>query len=128
MFLGKSHKFLERSEEKIMGDCLEALIGAIFLDSKLNNAEKFILGNWDSYLKKSELTLIDAKTRLQEYSLKNYKKLPEYTFYKKTGPQHRPIFKTDVQIPFSKKVNGIGNSKKEAQQDAAAKLLKSLNS
>ena len=44
MFLGKSHKFLERSEEKIMGDCLEALIGAIFLDSKLNNAEKFILG------------------------------------------------------------------------------------
>ncbi len=128
MFLGKSHKFLERSEEKIMGDCLEALIGAIFLDSKLNSAEKFILSNWDSYIKKSELTLIDAKTRLQEYSLKNYKKLPEYTFYKKTGPQHRPIFKTDVQIPFSKKVNGIGNSKKEAQQDAAAKLLKSLNS
>ena len=105
---------------------MEALIGAIYLDNKLENAEKFVLKNWDYYLKNSELTLIDAKTLLQEFSLKNYQKLPEYTSYKKTGPQHRPIFKTNVQIPFSKKFNGTGNSKKEAQQNAASKLLKYL--
>ena len=45
---------------------------------------------------------------------------------KKTGPQHKPIFKTDVQIPNSKKVIGIGSSKKNAQQNAASKLLRSL--
>ena len=55
-----------------------------------------------------------------------YKVLPKYTFYKKKGPQHNPIFKTDVQIPNSKKLLGYGASKKDAQQNAASKLLKEL--
>ena len=126
MFLGSSHKFLERSADKITGDCLEALIGAIFLDGGLKSAEKFILNFWKEYLDNSILPLIDPKTQLQEYSLKKFKELPKYTFYKKTGPQHKPIFKTDVQIPNSKKVIGIGTSKKNAQQNAASKLLNSL--
>ena len=74
----------------------------------------------------SHFTNIDAKTQLQEYSLKKFKVLPKYTFYKKSGPQHKPTFKTDVQIPKSKKVIGIGNSKKDAQQNAANNLLRSL--
>jgi len=52
--------------------------------------------------------------------------LPIYTFYKKTGPQHQPIFKTDVQITNSKKIIGTGTSKKNAQQNAASKLLNIL--
>ena len=48
-------------------------------------------------------------------------------FSLKTGPQHRPLFKTEVQIPNSKKIIGIGSSKKMLQQNAAAKLLKILN-
>ena len=78
------------------------------------------------HLENSILPLIDSKTQLQEHSLKKFKKLPKYTFYKKTGPQHKPIFKTDVQIPNSKKVMGTGTSKKNAQQNAAGKLLRSL--
>ena len=66
----------------------------------------------EKFLDDSTITLIDAKTQLQEYSLKKYKELPKYTFYKKTGPQHRPTFKTDVQIPDSKKIVGMGTSKK----------------
>ena len=62
----------------------------------------------------------------EKNGLKDIKKLPKYTFYKKTGPQHKPIFKTDVQIPNSKKVIGSGTSKKNAQQNAASKLLRSL--
>ncbi len=126
MFLGASNKSLQRSADKIIGDCLESLIGAIYLDSGLKSAEKFVLNFWKQYLENSILPLIDAKTQLQEYSLKKFKKLPKYTFYKKTGPQHRPIFKTDVQIPNSKKAIGIGTSKKNAQQNAASKLLRSL--
>ena len=73
------------------------------------------------------MTLIDSKTRLQEYSLKKYRELPKYIFHKKIGPQHKPLFKTEVQIPNSKKIFGTGSSKKNAQQNAAAKLLNILN-
>ena len=59
--------------------------------------------------------------------MKKFKKLPKYTFFKKSGPQHKPLFKTEVEIPESKKIFGIGTSKKNAQQNAAAKLLKILN-
>ena len=126
MFLGASHKSSEKFADKITSDCLEALIGAIYLDGGIKSAEKFVLNFWKKYLDNSSLPLIDAKTQLQEYSLKKFKELPKYTFYKKTGPQHKPIFKTDVQIRNSKKILGIGTSKKNAQQNAANKLLLSL--
>tara|TARA_B100001057_G_scaffold486189_1_gene567006 strand:+ start:342 stop:1007 length:666 start_codon:yes stop_codon:yes gene_type:complete len=127
ILLGASHKKLERSADKISSDCLEAIVGAIYLDGGLRSAEKFILIFWEEYLIKSTVTLIDSKTKLQEFSLKKFKELPKYIFFKKTGPQHRPLFKTEVQIPNSKKIIGIGSSKKNAQQNAAAKLLKILN-
>mgnify|MGYP001335955770 CR=1 FL=1 len=127
ILLGSSHKKLERSADKISSDCLEAIVGAIYLDGGLKSVEKFIFNFWEEYLLKSTVTLIDSKTKLQEFSLKKFKELPKYVFFKKTGPQHRPLFKTEVQIPNSKKIIGIGSSKKNAQQNAAAKLLKILN-
>ena len=127
ILLGSSHKKLERSTDKIIGDCLEAIVGAIYLDNGLKSSEKFILSFWEEYLLKSTVTQIDSKTKLQEFSLKKFKKLPKYIFFKKTGPQHRPVFKTEVQIPNSKKIIGTGSSKKNAQQNAAFKLLKILN-
>ena len=127
LYLAPSHKNLERSTNKIVSDSLEALVGAIFIDGGLKSSEKFILNFWETYLDKSFITLIDSKTKLQEYSLKKFKKLPKYTFFKETGPQHKPSFKTEVEIPNSKKIIGVGSSKKNAQQNAAAKLLKILN-
>tara|TARA_B100000963_G_scaffold318137_1_gene299028 strand:- start:65 stop:730 length:666 start_codon:yes stop_codon:yes gene_type:complete len=127
ILLGSSHKKLERSADKISSDCLEAIVGAIYLDSGFKSVQKFIFTFWEEFLLKSTITLIDSKTKLQEFSLKKFKELPRYTFFKKTGPQHRPLFKTEVQIPNSKKIVGIGSSKKNAQQNAAAKLLKILN-
>ena len=126
MYLGTSHKPFHSQTDKIFSDCLEALIGGIYLDGGLLSAEKFILSFWKDYLKNSMVPLVDAKTQLQEHSLKMFKVLPKYTFYKKKGPQHNPIFKTDVQIPNSKKIMGVGTSKKSAQQNAANKLLKIL--
>ncbi len=123
LLLGSSHKNLDRSADKIMSDCLEALVGAIYLDGGLKAAQKFIFKFWETNLNKSIVTLIDSKTKLQEYSLKKFKELPKYIFHKNAGPQHKPIFKTEVQIPNSKKILGIGSSKKNAQQNAAAKLL-----
>ena len=127
IFVGASHRNLERSADKIISDCLEAIVGAIYLDGGLKQAQKFILNFWESYLDKSVITLVDSKTQLQEYSLKKFKELPKYIFHKKIGPQHKPLFKTEVHIPNSKKISGSGSSKKNAQQNAAAKLLKILS-
>jgi ribonuclease III len=126
LYLGASHKNLERSADKIISDSLEAIVGSIYLDGGLKNAQKFILNFWESYLDKSIITQVDAKTQLQEYSLKKFKILPKYIFRKKMGPQHKPSFKTEVQIPNSKKISGTGTSKKNSQQNAAAKLLRIL--
>ena len=126
LVLGPTHKNVEKSADKIVSDSLEALVGAIYLDGGLKSAQKFILNVWEFYLDKSIVTLVDSKTQLQEYSLKKFKELPKYTFHKKTGPQHKPLFKTEVQIPDSKKISGTGSSKKNAQQNAAYKLLKIL--
>ena len=116
----------EGINEKIISDGLEALIGAIFLDKGLFVVEKFILKFWKNYIDKSDFTLIDSKTKLQEYSLKKFKKLPIYKGFKRTGPVHKPLFKVEVQIIGSKTFFGTGGSKKIAQQNAAEKLLKDM--
>ena len=87
---------------------------------------KFILKYWNEYIIKSELTLIDPKTKLQEYSLKTFKKLPLYKMQKKSGPQHNPIFKVEVRIQDSKIFTASGSSKKNAEQNAAKKLISEL--
>ncbi len=124
---GNSYKNITSTDEKILSDACEALIGAIYLDQGINLVEKFILKTWDFYIVRSNITQIDPKTKLQEYSLKKYKKLPNYSITRKIGLSHNPIFKAFVNITNSKKYAGIGKSKKIAQQNAAVELIKDLN-
>ena len=126
MLLGESYKGAKKPDAKITSDALEALIGAIFLDKNLQESEKFILNNWKEYLVKSDFTPIDSKTKLQEYSLKNYKKLPEYKVFSQSGPKHDPVFKAEVKIQNFKKHSAVGSSKKDAEQNAAKKLINYL--
>ncbi len=113
-------------ENKVLSDCLESVIGCIYLDQGLDVAEKFITKNWRKYLNKSLITERDSKTKLQEYSLKTYKLLPIYKLLDNKGPRHKPLIKVSVNIKNSKNITATGNSKKEAEQRAAKKLLKSL--
>ena len=113
-------------ENKVLSDCLESVIGCIYLDQGLDVAEKFIIKNWRKYLNKSLITERDSKTQLQEYSLKTYKLLPVYKLLDNKGPRHKPLIKVSVKIKNSKNITAIGNSKKEAEQKAAKKLLTSL--
>ena len=110
-------------ENKIVADSIEALIGAIYYDKGFDASEKFILNNWKNFINLSELTIIDSKTKLQEYSLKKFKSLPIYKFESSSGPKHKPIFKISVKLKNSKKFEGFGDSKKDAEQKAAKKLL-----
>ena len=117
---------IKKSEKKIISDCIEAIIGAIFLDKGFLEAEKFILINWRSLINTSQNIEIDSKTRLQEYSLKKFKELPHYKLISNTGPRHNPRFKVAVKINNSKYIEGTGFSKKSAEQNAASNCLSNL--
>ena len=113
-------------EDKIVADCLEALIGAIYLDKGLNFTEKFVLNLWSEHITASIVTQIDAKTKLQEYSLKIFKVLPIYKLISNTGPRHKPLFKVAVKLKDTKFFTAEGVSKKDAQQNAASQCYESI--
>ena len=113
-------------EDKIISDSCEALIGAIYLDKGLNAVEKVILNLWQNNIKKSVITQVDAKTKLQELALKNFKKLPVYKLISNTGPRHKPLFKVGVKLSNTKYFFSSGKSKKDAEQNAAVECLKGI--
>ena len=78
---------------------------------------------WNDHIVASVVTLIDAKTKLQEHSLKVSKILPIYKLISNTGPRHKPLFKVAVKLKNTKFFTAEGNSKKDAEQNAAKLCL-----
>ena len=115
-----------RIEDKVIADSCEALIGAIYLDRGFTTVEKTILNLWKKHLERSVITEIDAKTKLQELSLKKFKKLPTYKLISNTGPRHKPLFKVGVKLFNTKLFISEGRSKKDAEQNAAILCLKNI--
>ena len=113
-------------EDKVLADSCEALIGSVYLDKGFNIVEKIILELWSEKIKNSVITEIDAKTKLQEFSLKKFKKLPIYKLISNTGPRHKPLFKVAVKLIDSKFYSAEGKSKKDAEQAAALKCLNNI--
>ena len=93
------------------------------MDSGLEVSKKFIFKFWNKYLNENDTNLVDPKTKLQEYSLKIFKKLPVYKLLSNTGPRHKPLFKIAVKLENSNFISASGNSKKDAEQNAAKLLL-----
>ena len=120
----KSNK--SKIENKILSDCIEALIGAIYYDKGFEASEKFILNMWKSFINSSDVSIVDSKTKLQEYSLKKFKSLPIYKLVSSSGPKHKPNFTVSVKLKNTKLYDGSGDSKKKAEQNAAKKLLENL--
>mgnify|MGYP001360491437 CR=1 FL=1 len=113
-------------EDKVLSDSCEALIGSIYLDQGFQIVEKVILNLWSDHIKKSIVTHIDAKTKLQEFSLKKFKKLPVYKVISNTGPKHKPLFKVGVKLQDTKFYVSQGKSKKDAEQNAAVLCLNDI--
>jgi len=126
VLVGNSKKNLKIVENKIISEICESLIGAIYLDKGLKTVREFILYTWNDFLKTSDEPIVDAKTRLQEFSLKKFKTLPVYKVISNTGPKHKPSFKVGVKINNTKFTFSNGSSKKNAEQAAAKLLLKNL--
>ncbi len=113
-------------EDKVLADSCEALIGSIYLDKGFNSVEKIILDLWSENIKKSVITQVDAKTKLQEFSLKKFKKLPIYKLISNTGPRHKPLIKVAVKLVDTRFFTAEGKSKKDAEQNAAIKCLQNI--
>ena len=127
IIIGNTKKNITKNDEKILSDCCEAVIGAIYIDRGYEMVRNYVLKIWKRHIDKSDVTVLDPKTKLQEYSLKKFKKLPSYRLVSSSGPRHSPIYKISVSIIGSKQFIGVGNSKQQAQLDGAAKLLKMRN-
>lgn len=112
----------------VIGDVMEALIAAIYLDGGLPEARAFILRAWKPQLESNTgVILKDAKTFLQEWVLARALPIPLYRPVARSGPEHAPLFTIAVEIQGFAPVDGEGPSKRAAEQDAASKFLKREN-
>ena len=115
-----------RSLKSITANSLEALIAAIFLDSDFEVTRKIVINLWKKFLKKDSLPPTDPKSKLQEWCLKNKKKLPCYELLKKIGPDHEPTFTIKVIISDKIFTSAKGKNKQDAEVNAANKLLEKI--
>src|ERR1700690_3595276 len=112
-----------RERDSIVGNAMEALLGAMYLEAGFEPTQKFI----DKILaKRKRLITSDHKSRLQEWAQKKYKIPPSYSVRRSYGPDHAKIFEIDVAISNEVLGSGSGKSKKEAEQAAAKDAIKRI--
>ena len=115
----------------ILSDTLEAIIGAVYLDSNFDEAKQTVLFLFRDYLENLPDTesLKDAKTRLQEYLQSLQSELPVYEVVQTVGKAHDQIFTVKCYVPgFSLETTGKGSSRKKAEQAAASRAFGKLSS
>lgn len=127
LLLGKGEEATGgRDRESILADAMEAIVGAIYIDSDFDTTNKLLLRNFETDIvhavAKGDL-FIDYKTELQERLQKKGKPDVEYVVVKEEGPDHNKVFHMDVRVKGKTIGNGIGRNKKEAEQMAAKEAL-----
>lgn len=112
-----------RLRSTILADVCEALIGAVFLDGGYAAADGLIVRFWEERMLKPLRPLRDPKTMLQEWAQARGLPTPAYKELTRTGPHHDPEFKVAVVLPSRPPAEGMGSSKRAAEQAAAAAML-----
>ncbi|MFP4178470.1 MAG: ribonuclease III [Spirochaetaceae bacterium] len=129
ILIGKGEEYSGgRSKKAILADCMEAIIGAYYIDSGFKASKNFILKYLIPEINKvlENRHRKDYKTLLQEFVQKKYKSYPRYSLVKKTGPDHDRTFWINVTIDGKDYGPGQGKNKKEAEQNAAGVAYKTL--
>ncbi|HEB12554.1 MAG TPA: ribonuclease III [Actinobacteria bacterium] len=117
-----------RTNISIIADCLEAVIGAIYLDQDYETTKKIVIKLfYDRIIEQGKLKeLGDPKTTLQEITMEKWSTLPDYALVKQEGPAHKPMFSAAVSVKGKVLGHGVGPSKKQAQQLAAKEALEEI--
>lgn len=116
------------ASDNVLGDVMEALIGATFLDAGHVAARDFVRRCWESRIDGQSKAPQHPKSALQEWAAAHDRRPPEYTIIDRSGPHHAPRFKISVTIGKLASAIGEGTSKQEAETAAATALLKELKS
>ena len=114
-----------RRKEALLGDAMEAIIAAIYIDGGLGTAEKIILTLWSQHIEAVKSDARDAKTALQEWTMKRGQPLPDYEIIDQQGPAHAPEFTVIVRTQEAQ-AEAKGKSRRMAEQLAAADCLKQV--
>jgi len=112
--------------DNVVGDVVEALIGALLLDGSMEAAERFVLSRWEPYLTGQERAPHHPKSALQELAASRGCKGPVYEVVSRTGAHHMPKFEVRVSVPKLGEATAEGSSKQEAETAAATALLAQL--
>ena len=124
LILGKTEIASEgKYKSGILADACEALIASIYLDGGYSAAQDFINDNWLKSINSIDINFKDPKSALQEWSLKKYKKLPDYKVAKQEGPAHSPTFTVKVQFNDYKVAEAVSGNIKEAEKKAAIEFI-----
>ena len=130
ILLGKgAEKSGGRKKKTILAGAYEALIAAIYLDGGFHEATSFIMGHLKQFFSKinvDKFLINNYKSALQEYFQKESLPAPNYKMVTTKGPDHKKQFTVEVFLRKSSLAKATGRSKKEAEQKAAQKALKSL--
>lgn len=113
-------------KKSLLADACEAVIAAVYLDGGLSAAQDFILKYWGDLLGEKSQFIKDAKSKLQEWVQAQGKNAPSYEIVQREGPDHAPIFTVAIFAEGLPSMEGAGASRREAEQQAAQRLLEYL--
>ncbi|NBO24674.1 MAG: ribonuclease III, partial [Chlamydiae bacterium] len=128
LLLGKGEtQNLGKGRDSVIADFFEAIIGAIFLDSGFDIAKQFLIDRFSAiWLDEGGLKVDNEKVLLQEFVQKKYQEIPDYRILSEEGPDHEKTFIIGVFVQGQQVGEGVGLSKKKAQQNAAKAALEAL--
>ena len=127
MILGKQAREDGAAEsDNVLGDIVESLIGALYLERGLDAAAQFIRRAWGDRVSKRDKAPKHPKSALQEWAAAKDGKSPVYRLLRRSGPHHAPRFEVEVELPGAGTASAEGLSKQEAETAAAKALLEKL--
>lgn len=115
-----------RESDNILGDVIESLIGALFLDAGIDAARQFVMRHWEPRIGAAKSAPKHPKSALMEWAAAHRKKPPAYEVLRRDGPDHAPHFTVRASVAHAGDAEGEGSSKAEAEAAAAAALLAQL--
>lgn len=117
-----------RRKIAVLGDAMEAIIGAVYLDAGFEIAKDMVIRLWLNHINNAAYDARDSKTILQEWAQAKKLQTPKYIEIDRSGPDHAPIFTIEVSIETGQSAKARAQSKRAASQEAAADLLGQLES